>query len=144
MFQLSPDSLQNLLSSPIAEVIAVLMNQQERALVDSAVYNLVVATGNREMMAFVTDTMSPYIESNITDILPVVSDGGRRDTASVLRESLLDIEDQLGVNFDEERKASAMMYAILFLTAVAYLRDSSLPPGLGISKSGFFRPRWKT
>lgn len=119
------------------------MNQPEGKLIDTAIYNLVMATGNPEMKGFVTGSLLPFVEESVAPALAVISDGGRKTTASVLQETLLDLEDQLKISFEDE-KGSAMMYALLFLTAATFLRNTSLAAELGISKSGFFRPRWKS
>jgi len=143
MVKLSTETLHKMLRSPFAETVALLMNGNETSLLNTAAYNLQMASGSPGQDAFVKEMLLPHLENQIVMDLPVYSSGGRAQTAQVLNDLLGLFEEDLGITFNSDEKSSAMKYAILFVCAVCHIRNTSLAEALGIRKTGFFRPRWQ-
>ncbi len=143
MKKLSTETLHAMLGSPFAESVALLMNSSESSLLNTAAYNLQMASGSPGQDIFVKEMLLPHFESQIAMDLPVYSSGGRTQTAQVLNDLLGQFEEELEITFDSDEKSSAMKYAILFVCAACHIRNTSLAEGLGIKKTGFFMPRWQ-
>lgn len=142
MNTLSDDTQQKMLTAPFAEVLALMMNRPKSSLLNSAAYNLQMASNCAGQEAFIEQMLLPYLEENIVRELPVYSSGGRAQTGEVLNNLLCQYEEDLGITFNGDQEAGAMKISFLFCFAVCHLKDKSLNDGLGIRKIGLFRPRW--
>jgi len=143
MQKANPETLHKLLSAPFGEAASLLMNQKEDGLLRTAAFNLQRVSDTPSQDEFVNGTLLPYVQNNIMLGLPVISEGGRGQTAKVLNDLLCQFEDEKGIPFNSDEKSSAMKFAFLFVCSACLIRDTKSAKDFGISKVGFFKPKWR-
>ena len=143
MQKTDPATLQKMLSVPFGETTSVLMNQKGEGLLNMAAFNLQRASGSPGQEKFIEELLLPYMQQNTIHDLAVVSSGGRSETGKVLNDLLCQFEEEMGITFDSNEKASAMRFALLLVGAVCLSCSPKSAGNIGITKVGLLKKTWR-